>query len=170
MKTAIIERSILRYTNRARKRHGFPPLAGERTLIKASRAHSRWMADRGRFTHTGTRGSRPHQRMKHHGFGGDTMGENIYMLRSNGAGFRSDWNMGRDAVTSWMNSPGHRRNILNRDYNRIGIGVARKGGSVYMTQNFGHLDSPVVAVGKFLIAGAFFFFPVILGAAYCAFG
>ena len=46
--------------------------------------------------------------------------------------------MGKAAVISWMNSPGHRANLLSSDWRDIGIGVARsKKGTYYLTQNFG---------------------------------
>lgn len=85
------------------------------------------MADRDRFSHTGINGTAPHQRTAYHGFKGSDVGENIYKYTSGSKGFRRDWNTGKQSVDSWMNSPGHRRNILDPLYNCIGIGMARKG-------------------------------------------
>ena len=50
---------------------------------------------------------------------------------------RNKKRLARARVDGWMKSPGHRANIMNRDYRYIGVGVARSGGDVYATQNFG---------------------------------
>lgn len=137
MNAKIVEKSILYHTNRARKRHGLQPLKGHRSLIKSARSHSRWMARHNRYHHTGVKGTRPYERARYHGFPSDFVGENIFCKWVKGRGPKADWKLGEEAVRGWMNSPGHRSNILHNDYKRIGIGVARRRGQVYLTQNFG---------------------------------
>jgi uncharacterized protein YkwD len=75
------------------------------------------------------------------------LAENIYQgnlynsIRIRGDERTYDWNtseeLAQDSVKSWMNSPGHRRNILEKNYNRSGIGVSiSEDSKVYVTQVF----------------------------------
>ena len=148
LSTKVVERSILHYTNKERRKRGIKPLSGNRALAKAARGHSRWMANTGRYGHKGAGGSTPSARAAkagyHHG-----AGENIWMARGGrsrkGTAWKSkfrwdnDWRLGKAAVISWMNSPGHKANLLDNGYRHIGIGVARnRRGAFYLTQNFGN--------------------------------
>ena len=72
-------------------------------------------------------------RIKAGGFPGNLTAENILMLSAQRRGKR----LARKMVDVWMKSPGHRRNILNRDLKYIGVGIDEKYGRVYGTQNFG---------------------------------
>lgn len=153
MNTRIVERSILHYTNKERRRYGRKairkkmPLKGHRALIRAARAHSRWMARNGRMSHTGGGGSRPVDRARRAGYTSYLVSENLWETygRSGGAwksDFRwhSDWQLGKAAVISWMNSPGHKANLLDSQYTHIGIGVAKnKRNRIYLTQKFGSI-------------------------------
>ena len=149
MNTRVVERSILHYTNRERKRQGRKRLTGSRSLIRAARGHSRWMARRNRFSHTGGGGSQPWHRAQRAGYTSSQVSENIWQSSgSSGSAWKSkffwnsSWRLGRAAVITWMNSPGHRRNLLDPNWQHIGIGVARSGrGRIYLTQNFGRVDS-----------------------------
>ena len=145
MNAKVVERSILHYTNRERRRRGLRSLQGHVILIRAARGHSRWMAHRNRFSHTGGGGTQPGDRVQKAGYKYSSVGENIWQA-SGGKGsawqskffWNSSWRLGRAAVISWMNSPGHRENLLNPDWQHIGIGVAtNKRGRIYLTQNFG---------------------------------
>ena len=60
-------------------------------------------------------------------------------------------------MIDWMNSPGHRKNLLDPDAKVIGIGVARnRKGSIYLTQNFGHADDRDLLLDKIAIGASMF--------------
>ena len=146
MRTRTVERSILHYANKERKKRGLPVLSGHPALIEAARRHSRWMAKTGRFGHTGAGGSTHSERTSKAGYVGGT-GENIWQTPTKGGKGRawksrfqwsSDRELDKAAVITWMYSLGHRKNMLSPDYRHIGIGVAEsKGGQAYLTQCFG---------------------------------
>lgn len=107
--------------NRERRAHGLRPFHVNRALAHAARGHSRDMARRNFFDHTApgnvTFADRI-QRANYRPRGSWSVGENIA------------WGSGSLAtpasiVRGWMNSPGHRANILNRGFRAIGVGVAR---------------------------------------------
>lgn len=107
--------------NKQRKAHGLRPFRVHGALRKAATGHSRDMARRDFFSHTApgnvTFADRI-QRANYRPRGGWSIGENIA------------WGSGRLAtpasiVRGWMNSPGHRANILNGGFRTIGVGVAR---------------------------------------------
>ncbi|MCY4653657.1 MAG: CAP domain-containing protein [Dehalococcoidia bacterium] len=172
MNTKTVERSILRYTNRERRRQGLEPLKGHRALIKAARGHSRWMARHDNFSHTGCEGSQPWDRSQKAGYPSTGVSENIWQASGNNGPawksnffWRSSRRLGQAAVISWMNSPGHRANLLDPRWKVIGIGVARnKKGNIYLTQNFGDADDTDFLIGKIvaLITMAFVALMVVL--------
>ena len=92
-----------------------------------AQAHSEDMAKRGFFAHNNPDGATPFDRMKRAGITYRAAAENI------AAGQRT----AEEVVDSWMNSSGHRANILNASYTKMGLGIAY-GGSyrVYWTQDF----------------------------------
>ena len=151
MNTKVVEKSILHYTNRERKRRGLKSLKGQPSLIRAARGHSRWMARRNRYSHTGGGGSQPWHRARRAGYVSSSVSENIW--RTSGrrgsawhSKFRwnSSWRLGHAAVITWMNSSGHRANILDSRWQHIGIGVGRnRKGGIFLTQNFGMVDGYV---------------------------
>lgn len=124
---------VLHYTNRARQRHRLPLLQRYLALESAAQKHSNWMARNKRFSHEGRHGSSPHQRIKAESFGGSTTGENIYQFPAR----RDQKKLAKNLVDGWMNSPGHRANILHPGFRYLGVGIARSGDSIYATQNFG---------------------------------
>lgn len=124
---------VLHYTNRARQRHKLPLLRRYLALESAAQKHSNWMARRRRFSHEGRQGSSPHQRIKEESFGGATTGENIYQFPAR----RDQKKLAKNLVDGWMNSPGHRANILHSGFKYLGVGIARSGDNIYATQNFG---------------------------------
>ena len=145
MRHWVIERSIQHHTNKERRKRGLRPLKGHRALIRAARGHSRWMARTNRYSHTGVGGSKPHQRAARSGFGGTATGENIWNTRGRSGRawksrfrWRGDWQLGKAAVISWLNSPGHRYNLLSPQWNCSGMGVGiNRRGRIYLTQVFG---------------------------------
>jgi uncharacterized protein YkwD len=93
------------------------------SLVAAAQMHSEDMACNNYFSHTGLDGSTVGGRSTRQGYGWSFVGENI------GAGYSSP----EAVVQGWMNSPGHRANILSPDYTEIGIGYAFSADSDYGT-------------------------------------
>jgi uncharacterized protein YkwD len=105
-----VEQRIIHLTNLERAKYGLPPLKADEDLMNSARQHCGWMARTRRFQHT----SRP-------------VAENIAMGQPD-----SD-----SALRSWMNSSGHRANILGRGYGKIGVASYKtEGGQVYWVQQF----------------------------------
>jgi uncharacterized protein YkwD/stress response protein SCP2 len=119
---------VVDLTNRERTRAGLRPLAIDPALTAAAQAYSADMAVRAFYSHTSPEGSQPWDRAATAGSPMRTIGENI------ACGQRSP----AEVVEGWMNSPGHRANILKRDFTHIGIGFAGGGpAGTYWTQLFG---------------------------------
>ncbi|MGE5557343.1 MAG: CAP domain-containing protein [Bacillota bacterium] len=120
------EQYIFRQVNAERRKAGLRPLILDRRLVKTARAKSGDMITRRYFSHNSPALGTPFQQIRKAGIPFRTAGENI-------AGNRS----AVSAMRNWMKSPGHRRNILNPRYKRIGIGVIRGGPfEKMMTQHF----------------------------------
>ncbi|MFJ4720237.1 CAP domain-containing protein [Streptomyces luteogriseus] len=120
--------AVIDLTNRERTRHGLPPLSANPLLTTAAQAHSADMVARAFYAHTAPDGSRPWDRAAAAGSTRRSVGENI------ACGQRSP----ADVVEGWMNSPGHRANILTPGFTHIGIGFAGGGrAGMYWTQLFG---------------------------------
>jgi uncharacterized protein YkwD len=119
---------VIRLTNRERAKGGCKALKSNSLLKSAAQKHSVDMAKKDYFSHTGKDGRSPFDRMTDAGYSFSAAAENI------AAGQRTP----ADVVEGWMNSTGHKKNILNCTYTEIGVGYA-KGGSygTYWTQNFG---------------------------------
>lgn len=119
---------VVELTNGERARAGLPPLAVDPLLAAAAQAHSTDMVARAFYSHTSPDGSQPWDRAAAAGSRRRTIGENI------ACGQRSP----AEVVEGWMNSPGHRANILKPDFTHIGIGFAGGGQmGTYWTQLFG---------------------------------
>jgi uncharacterized protein YkwD len=96
-------------------------------LATAARKHSADMAARNFFSHDTPEGVSVATRVTNAGYKWSSVGENIAMGQQTAA----------SVMESWMNSPGHRANILNCGYKHIGIGLAYRGKTPYWTQDFG---------------------------------
>jgi len=125
---------VLELTNEERTKAGLDPLKLNDKLANAADDHSDSMAQDDFFSHTGADGSSVSDRVESNGYQYSTVGENIAAGQTTA----------QDVVQSWMDSPGHRANILNADYTEIGIGyefLENDTGSVnynhYWTQVFG---------------------------------
>ncbi|MEM7064890.1 MAG: CAP domain-containing protein [Cyanobacteria bacterium P01_B01_bin.77] len=134
MQNTAFEQEVLRLTNNFRRENGLQDLVLDQNLDKAADNHSRDMARQDYFSHTGKNGSKPWDRAETAGYESRFVGENI------AAGQRS----AQAVVNGWINSPGHRANMLNADYNEIGVGhyfLENDTGSTnynhYWTQLFG---------------------------------
>ncbi|MBM7646402.1 putative YkwD family protein [Scopulibacillus daqui] len=121
------EQKVVELTNQERQKKGLKPLKADNQLAKMARDKSQDMADKGYFDHQSPTYGSPFDMMKTYGIKYTAAGENI------AAGQQTP----QDVVNSWMKSPGHRANILNKDYTYIGVGYV-KGGSYgsYWTQEF----------------------------------
>ncbi|MCT9075922.1 CAP domain-containing protein [Streptomyces fulvoviolaceus] len=119
---------VVDLTNRERARAGLRPLAVDPLLATAAQAYSADMAARAFYSHTSPEGTQPWDRAAAAGSTRRSIGENI------ACGQRSP----AEVVEGWMNSPGHRANILKPDFTHIGIGFAGGGpAGTYWTQLFG---------------------------------
>jgi uncharacterized protein YkwD len=116
---ASVEEAIRGCANRNRRARGLEPLLPGEPLNKAARLHARNMARRGFFDHTDPQGRNVDDRVAifDHAHRFTFIGENI------AAGYSS----ATSACQGWINSPGHRGNILNPDYTHIGGGFATGG-------------------------------------------
>lgn len=115
---------VLRLVNIERSKAGLSPLTTNSTLKAA--ADKRAQETAVSFSHTRPNGTSFSTVLKEYGVSYRTAGENIAY------GQRSP----QEVVTAWMNSSGHRANILNANYNKIGIGVYKANGVIYWSQLF----------------------------------
>lgn len=130
-----VEQRIFELTNYERRDRGLSVLRSESTLAEVAREHSSDMLTRGYFAHESPEGEDAHDRIatRHRRLVG-LVGENIW----SGSGYvvRDPRALAREIVDDWMNSSGHRRNILRPDYTHLGVGVATAGSEIRATQNF----------------------------------
>lgn len=117
---------VIALVNAERAKAGCGALSANATLTKAAQGHSDDMAARDYFDHTNPDGDGPGERVTAAGYPWSTYGENIAMGQSTP----------EQVMEGWMNSPGHRANILNCDFKEIGVGIHTSGGP-YWTQVFG---------------------------------
>ncbi len=110
------ENRILALTNAERQRNGLAPLRANSALMHQARIKAQDMVSNNYFSHQSPTLGSPFDQLRTAGIVYSTAGENI-------AGNRS----ADSAFNSWMNSSGHRANILNGNFNQIGIGVVNGG-------------------------------------------
>ncbi|WP_316570188.1 CAP domain-containing protein [Neobacillus sp. YIM B06451] len=118
------EQQVVTLTNEERAKAGLSALKVDTNLSKMAREKSRDMSANGYFDHNSPTYGSPFDMMKKFGITYSSAGENIAM------GQRSP----QEVVTAWMNSEGHRKNILNPKFTHIGVGHIAKGN--YWTQEF----------------------------------
>jgi uncharacterized protein YkwD len=117
---------VLALTNQQRAAVGCKPLTASSKLTTAAQAHSADMAKNNYFTHDSQDGTSPFDRIKALGYNFRAAAENIAYGQGTAA----------SVMDAWMNSPGHKANILNCTYTQIGIGYALRSGTPYWTQDF----------------------------------
>ncbi|MEW1611123.1 MULTISPECIES: CAP domain-containing protein [unclassified Streptomyces] len=117
---------VLALVNQERAKVGCSPLTTSTPLTSLAQNFSEDMAARGFFDHTDPDGDTPWDRAAQAGVQG-LGAENIARGQADA----------QAVMTAWMNSDGHRENILNCDYRTIGIGVHEGSGGPWWTQNFG---------------------------------
>ncbi|MEV5729937.1 sigma-70 family RNA polymerase sigma factor [Streptomyces pharetrae] len=118
---------VVALVNEERAAAGCAPLTEDPQLNQAAQGHSEDMAARGFFDHTNPDGADPGRRTTAAGYAWSTYGENIARGQQTPEA----------VMESWMNSPGHRANILNCSFEDIGVGVHDGSGGPWWTQNFG---------------------------------
>ena len=122
-----MEEEVLRLVNEERTKRGLGALKRASDLDALARAHSADMINRHFFDHNNPDGQSPFDRMRAAGISYRAAAENI------ASGQRS----AEAVMNAWMNSSGHRANILNATYTEIGIGAVKSsGGTIYWTQEF----------------------------------
>ena len=118
------EDQVLALVNVQRAAAGCGALSGDAALASVARAHSADMRDRGFFSHTNPDGLDPFARAAAAGL--DARAENIAYGQPDPA----------SVMDAWMNSPGHRANILDCSLTRLGVGMAEGAGGPWWTQLF----------------------------------
>ncbi|MCG4586576.1 CAP domain-containing protein, partial [Anaerosalibacter bizertensis] len=120
------ELKVVELVNIERKKAGLSPLSYNEELSKVARIKSQDMADKNYFSHNSPTYKDPFTMMKNFGIKYGQAGENI------AKGYLS----AESVMNGWMNSSGHRANILNSNFKKIGVGYVNKGGTTYWTQMF----------------------------------
>jgi uncharacterized protein YkwD len=119
------QQEVVDLVNSERSKAGCEPLTVNEKLTKAAQDHSEDMAAHSNMSHTGSDGSSPGDRIERAGYSWSSYGENVAY------GYDSP----KSVMEGWMNSSGHKANILNCDFKEIGVGLAQPGN--YWTQDFG---------------------------------
>ncbi len=138
-----IEVGIHQKINEERTNAGLPALSLNTELSSLARAHSVDMLSNNYFAHDNAAGCSSSCRLTNAGFLWNMSGENIYVM--------SGYTIAVDrvvemAIESWMNSAGHRENILNPSFTEEGIGIAFEGTKLYATEDFA-LPSKLPSIG-----------------------
>lgn len=119
-----IEQEVVRLVNIERTKQGLTALKSNDELSAVARLKSQDMRTNNYFSHTSPAYGSPFEMMKQFGISYSYAGENIARGQTSA----------QDVVNAWMNSTGHRQNILNSNYTEIGVGLDKNG--YYWTQMF----------------------------------
>jgi uncharacterized protein YkwD len=157
IRVADLERRVHELINKTRRDHNLTALVFDERLARIARGHSRDMATRRFFSHTNPDGEDATARGKRAEFTcrkpistssyREGLGENLYQdnlysrIHFSGTERSYDWNssdkLAANSLRAWMNSPGHRHNILDKVYSQTGIGIAiSNDDKVFITQMF----------------------------------
>jgi len=121
-----LEAEMLQLVNQERVKEGLHPVKADPELAEVARAHSRDMFAKGYFAHLNLEGKTPFDRIREAGVSYKAAGENLALAPTLAI-----------AHNGLMNSPGHRANILRKDFGRLGIGVVDGGRyGLMITQKF----------------------------------
>ncbi|MBT2444060.1 CAP domain-containing protein [Streptomyces sp. ISL-36] len=126
-KAAGFVEQIVSLANSERKKAGCRPLRSDSRLRKAAQGHANDMADRDYYAHDTPEGRDGGDRITAAGYRWSTWAENIHR------GPKTP----KQAMKDWMNSEGHRRNILNCAFKHIGVGVSLSSNGPWWVQDFG---------------------------------
>ncbi|BAY18575.1 putative allergen V5/Tpx-1 [Nostoc sp. HK-01] len=128
-KIADMEAAIRQGINQVRQQNGLQPLQNNEKLTQVARNYSRQMAQKKFFSHTGADGSTLRDRVRAGRINYWMVGENLFTSTNVPQPVPA-------AIKGWMNSPGHRANILRPVFRETGVGIWRVGNTYYMTQLF----------------------------------
>ncbi len=131
-----IEDQILALVNSARQNAGSRPLNVSCELANAARDHNARMASDGFFDHRGDGERCLLDRVTFAGTSADTVGENLFKA-SQGPSYA----VARQCVAMWMQSEGHRRNLLSPDFDTTGVSVLYSKGECYITEDFARIGT-----------------------------
>jgi uncharacterized YkwD family protein len=121
------QQEVLNIVNKERTSRGLSALKLNMEVSKVATVKSQDMIDKNYFDHNSPTYGSPFDMMKKFGITYRSAGENIAMGQKTP----------QEVMTAWMNSEGHRKNILNSSFTEIGIGIAKdKNGRLYWTQMF----------------------------------
>lgn len=124
---ASFQNQVIQLVNEQRAANGLKPLTANTQLTNTATLKSQDMAKLNYFDHTSPTYGSPFDMMKKYGISYRTAGENIAMGQTTPA----------QVMQGWMNSPGHRANILNASFTQIGVGIAKNAqGQLIWTQQF----------------------------------
>lgn len=132
---SILEEQVTKFTNDLRLAYGLQPLCFNPSLHRCARRHSQELAGRRLISHVGQDGSHPSARVSRAGYQfWLCVGENVAVGSLTAEG----------VVKAWFDSPNHRSNLLNSQFNEIGVGIHSglspapyNAITLYWTQNFG---------------------------------
>ncbi len=119
------EAELVDLINESRRQQGLAPLTVDPRLTQAARKHSQLMASRGALSHRLPDEPSIPNRFAAENFPSDRQGENIALDQDADSAHRE-----------LMHSPPHRENILDPEYNVVGVGVVRSGRDIYVTEDF----------------------------------
>ena len=124
--SAVSVEACMAQVNNERSARGIPLVGYNARVATAAQKHSAYQASINKMTHTGAGNSTGGQRITAEGYAWRTWGENVAYGYGDCAA----------VMKGWMNSSGHRKNILNSAFTRIGVGVARAAnGTLYWTMD-----------------------------------
>ncbi|HSB76413.1 MAG TPA: CAP domain-containing protein [Terriglobales bacterium] len=137
------EQKIFQLLNQARAQRGLPALEENAQLQQAARSHSQLMASRQKLSHQFRGEAVVRERLAMTGLHFDNDGENVGLHQT-----------AEGAHQGFMHSPPHRANILNPEYNAVGIGVVERGGNIWVTEDFARTFAEYSASGvEEIVAG-----------------
>lgn len=121
-----LEQQVVNLVNQERTKHGLKPLTINWEVARVARYKSNEMRDRNYFSHTSPTYGSPFDMLKKFSITYKTAGENIAKGQTTA----------QAVMNAWMNSEGHRANILNANFTEIGVGYSSGNNTTYWTQLF----------------------------------
>ncbi|GIW32550.1 MAG: hypothetical protein KatS3mg071_2724 [Meiothermus sp.] len=126
-----LELEVLQRTNQVRQERGLRPLQWDALAYKAALGHAQDMLERNFFSHQNPDGLGAAERMQAAGVLEVMVGENLASFEG-----YPDPEIPQRALVGWMNSPGHRANLLKPEFTHLGVALVRQGRRVMVVQNF----------------------------------
>jgi uncharacterized protein YkwD len=139
-----LEEEVHNLINEERAKYNLKALSWSNELADAARKHSVDMAENNYFKHEDLNGLSPGGRISNENIFWLICGENLYYSS------QETKTLAKDAVTGWMNSPGHKRNIMEKYFDTEGIGVAKSSnGGYYISEDFTGMKLPPLMLNIF---------------------